>query len=166
MKVLLTQIQREWAERTYHMIIFAVVFLMAGLIIPHIYYEYLDRRQYITVEQPVTYNKKAFKPCETAVAVIKYTAVQDLALKSRVRVYKVEPEGNRIILEVPPTGQTPTETFVKKTPITGDKIVTRSQVPCDYEPGTYFYEAFLTYEVRGALHHYSYISTQVEIVEE
>lgn len=155
--MLLTDIQREWAERAYHVVLFAVVFVLIGYLVPRIYYQFIDNRQYLTVVQPITYDKKEYKPCEVATAIIKYRATIDTPAEVRTKVYKVEDSGFKVISE------SRSETAIAKTPDDGAKILTETRVPCTYGDGIYFYEAVVTYEIKGVKKSYSFISTQVEI---
>lgn len=163
MQILLSEIQREWSLRIVHAFVGFAVFVIIGYLIPKTYYQYFDHRQYLTVVQPVTYNKKEFAPGEKAVAVISYRAMIDMKVQIRTKTYKVEEDGFRLIKESPPAGKPPTETFVARTGPLGSKQVTEAIVPKDFGEGTYFYEAFVTYKVHGVEHSYSFVSTQVGI---
>lgn len=158
MRLLLTEIQREWGLRFWHILFSVLAFLIMGFIIPTVYYHYFDHKQYITIVQPITYNKKTFKPCEETLSVIHYSSTLDLQVETKIKIYKVTDKGLQQIGK-----DYNSKTFINKTGDAGKNLVTKGIIPCNFAEGSYFYQGIIIYSVREVQHIYPIISTQIEV---
>lgn len=143
MKLLLSNFQREAGSRVGHAIFFGLLFLILGYFIPKFYYQYLDTKQYITVDI-VTYNKKVYKPCESVTTRTQYYSDISAPVTFHYRVYWVHNDKTTIV----PKSERTIQTFINQTDRNGVVITGVSKVPCDYKPGVYYAEGVLEYEVK------------------
>lgn len=147
MKHLYRDIRLEWGLRAYHAILFGFLFLAIGVLVPKIYYKYFDHRQYIQID-PVTYNKKVFTPCEEVVSTTHYKSDISTDIKFSYRLFEVK---GKALAVVNNSDQT-INTFINKTEVGGETLVSQSRIPCNFKPGVYFVDGLVTYFVKGEPH--------------
>lgn len=112
--------------------------------IPHVYYKYVDNRQYIEYVGNVTLDKKEYEPCETQVAQSTFKILIDapIEIESRLYLQKESKNTNEVIKEYR------FSTFLKAEP-EPQVHISRASLPCGLEPGIYFYRGILIYHIKG-----------------
>lgn len=144
MRVLLSEIQREWGLRMWHAIVFTAVFFIVGYYAPKIWYKWIDRTEYVKVDI-VSFDKKVYKPCEIATSITHYYSRIDTEVRFRYRINRVV--DNKIVTV--PNSEQEIKTFIKQTGVKGVSVVGHPPVPCNFEPGVYFSEGIVIYYIRG-----------------
>lgn len=121
---------------------FALLAMVAGYFIPKTYYQYFDQTAYYQVKNPVPVEKRDYKACDEVDVYI-------------IRKSLIDGQGDSIInLSLVRDGNGTRERVaaeIKSISITkGDgKIITHWKLPCGIDPGEYFFEGTVKYQVRG-----------------
>ena len=148
MKVLLKKIKKKIdnvSHRVIGMLVFSMVFVLLGALIPDVYFRYLDTKQYYSIDSVFVDTSKVYKPCETMELVVVRTASENLTGEFTF-VLSLEDIDNRNV-------------YSKRVPSTveaGTKVVKSEQViPCksstgkDLSDGQYRWALGFEYTFKG-----------------
>lgn len=132
-------------EKLFHVVFFALAFVLMGKFIPEIYFKYFDKTEYYTVEIPILLDKKEYKACETLIMEIKRNSLVNTDATSYLELILVRESGanqefdritKQIVLD---KGQ--------------KEIGVPLPIPCNSIPGTYFYQGVVGFTINGIDHH-------------
>lgn len=143
-----------------HILLFGAIFAFMGAVIPKVYYQYLDNKNYIEYQGNVTFDKKEYRACETQTAQSIFNILIDspIVVESRLYLQREEENKNEIIKEYR------FESFLKSE-LEPQIHIVKADLPCGLEPGTYFYRGILIYHIRGIKKVSSFASEQFTIIE-
>lgn len=148
--------------RFLYAVLFAFLFSFMGWAIPEVYFRYLDKTEYLVVQQPVSVDRKLYAPCERTRLTTKLEAKVDVNVKSLTQLILTNEKGDKIRAS---------EVIEAEAPILADDEHIVSgwlNLPCDLEEGLYYWQGNATFEVNGNEKTISFISETftVEISEE
>lgn len=148
MKMLLKKIKKKIdnvSHRVIGMLVFSMVFVLLGALIPDVYFRYFDTKEYYSIDSIFIDTNKVYKPCETMELVIARTAQEDLTGEFTF-VLSLEDIDNRNV-------------YSKRVPSTveaGTKVIKSEQViPCksstgkDLSDGQYRWALGFEYTFKG-----------------
>ena len=81
MKTLLKKIKSKISKvshRLMGMLVFAMLFVLLGALIPDVYYRYFDTKEYYSIDSIFVDTNKTYKPCEKMELTIARTALENL----------------------------------------------------------------------------------------
>ena len=136
--------------RLLHMMIFATMAVIIGLGAPHLYYKYIDNREYIRISF-ISFNKKVIEPCDVLTTTISYRSSISTQTKTVVYLYHII-DGTKIeeIKRIPPKDFLVSALFA-----TDENIISKPAKfteTCELPEGTYFFKMFIQYQVKGYNH--------------
>lgn len=133
------------SHRIMGTIVFAMLFVLLGALIPDVYYRYFDTKQYYSIDSIFVEANKTYKPCEVMELMIARTALENLTGEFTF-VLSLEDIDNRNV-------------YSKRVPSTveaGTKIIKSEQlIPCnsgvgvDLRDGQYRWTLTYTYDWKG-----------------
>jgi hypothetical protein len=148
MKVLLKKIKNKIKQIDHRIIgtvIFAMLFVFLGALIPDVYYRYFDTKEYYSIDSIFVDTSKTYKPCEVMELTIARTALEDLTGEFTF-VLSLEDIDNRNV-------------YSKRVPSTveaGTKVIKSEQlIPCnsgvgvDLRDGQYRWALGFEYTFKG-----------------
>jgi len=132
------------SKRMVWALIFSVLFMSLGRLIPDVYFQYFDNTPYYTIVQPIPVDKKYYKPCEN----VQITATRTSQVNTTIDAFieLVLRKDNTAILKVPGSQ------------IHRSSIITRSErqtvlisypLPCNISEGVYYWQILVKYKVHG-----------------
>lgn len=140
-------------------VLFALIFSILGTSIPDIYFKYIDKTQYLKVTLPIDVDRELYQPCDTTTLTTHLNAVVDVNVNSLTELILVREDAAAIrtgyVLET-------------KTPVRAlqdHAIGGKAVIPCDVEPGRYFWQGNATYFVRGVEKNTPFYSETFNVVE-
>lgn len=116
------------------------------------WFQYFDKTAYLQIIQPVSIDKKTYKPCDNTVLTATFTSLIDVNVRSLTQLVLVRDNGASIRVGTPIVGQTPIRAM-KQHVISG-----AIPLPCDLDEGRYFWQGNGEYEVHGHKRTISFIS--------
>lgn len=137
--------------------LFSAIFTALGYFIPNFYYRYVDKTQYYTIEQPISTDKKIYKPCEVVKATIKRTALIDTTGSSVIDLLLIRQDN--ITEKVMNLNRT------MAIPKGSRTLVVNWDLPCELVDGTYYWQAVVKFYVRGVEKNYSYFSDTFAVTQ-
>ncbi len=152
MNSLLSYVDEHFGKRIILAIVLAVVFSVAPKLLSDTYYRYFDKTQYLTIVQPVSVDKKSYKPCEDTVLTATFTATIDVNVDSLTQLILVRDDGVTTRVGMPMTARTPIRAM-KQHVVSG-----AIPLPCDLMEGRYFWQGTGTYQVYGYDRTISFVS--------
>ena len=148
MKSLLKKIKSKISHishRTIGTIVFAMLFVFLGVLVPDVYYRYFDTKQYYTIDSIFVDTSKTYKPCEVMELTIARTSLENLTGEFTF-VLSLEDIDNRNV-------------YSKRVPSTvdiGTKVIKSEQlIPCnsgvgvDLRDGQYRWSLGFEYTFKG-----------------
>lgn len=140
--------------QAYWILLFAILFLFLGMFIPRWYIKYIDDRDYFVIEMPLTTDKPEYYPCENVNIVSKRHAHLDLYVRVHLELVKVvDGKFERV----------QTQEF-NKTVNKGDEVALNVfKLPCNLDPGLYFYRGTTTYQIQGVDKYFNFISDNFRV---
>lgn len=127
-----------------------------GYLLPSMFHKYIDDTQYLSVRYPISLDRYEYEKCDDQVLYSKYTSLIDLSVESHNELNKINDDGSF--------------TVVFKEARWGNFLAGDSknfsvvlQIPCDTEPGIYFWSGIKTYEVKNHKKNYSFITDSFEV---
>lgn len=137
----------EGQARFFYIILFSALFTIIGYFFPRLYLQRFDKTHYIDIAEIVSFDRKVYAPCDTAIAYIKANLQVDSEVVTRSRLMKVEtekrPPNNFKIIKT-----TENKGFVKRQPEPQAYSVDYP-IPCNIEDGVYLFRAETSYKVGG-----------------
>jgi len=152
MKGLLLYVDQHIGKRIILAISLAIVFPLISRSIFDVYYQYIDTRQYVTFSQPISVNRKLFKPCDQIVLTAKVKAMIDTNLSSLTQLVLVQIDGST---------QRVGGSIQRNIPIrkAEEHVVSRVlNLPCELDDGLYYYQGNVAYDVFGNEKTFSFIT--------
>lgn len=148
-------------SRLFYMALFALIFTIIGVVGPYSYLRFFDKTEYIKYLVPVSFDKKIYAPCEEQQALVKIQALIDSHVNVQSRLYLII-VNSKTELEV--IKEYSMESFIasNKSPII---VVSKVQLPCNLQEGTYFYRGILTYKIKGIEKSSQFTSDQFTITQ-
>lgn len=134
--------------RLFYAILGASLFVGIGIganAIPEAYYKYFDTTKYVEYLEPISFDKKVYRPCETQTAKTKLRILIDTPADIRSRMYLVLDQGNsnfKVVKEYT------FNTFLRKEE-QDQTLFSEIDLPCNLSHGVYFYRGVLSYYVHG-----------------
>lgn len=148
MRILLKKIKNKIggiSHRIMGTIVFAMLFVLLGALIPDVYYRYFDTKQYYSIDSIFVEANKTYKPCEVMELMIARTALENLTGEFTF-VLSLEDIDNRNV-------------YSKRVPSTveaGTKVIKSDQtIPCksstgkDLNDGQYRWTLGFEYTFKG-----------------
>lgn len=159
-------------KRVVHAFLFSVMFMIIGRSVPDFYYRFIDKTNYITFSQPISFNRKTIHKCDTIISTTRVYSKLDLNIILHTKIIRIYKDGKlQGIYEYPQS-----KTFIRKTIKDGVVYVIPFSLPCKAKykngdpialtPGIYFLEAIVNYEVYGYQKTYGLITDQITIIED
>ena len=159
MKTVLSYMDEHFGKRIILGVVFAFLFAYGGRTIFDVYYKYMDTRQYIEITQPISIDKKTYKPCESMTLTTKLTAEIDVNVKSLTQLVLVKVDGSVQRIGKVLEGEVP---IMKRS----QHVVSGSiPLPCTLEDGTYYWQGTASYMVFGNLKSLSFISDTFNVYQ-
>lgn len=120
----------------------AILFTMAGYIIPHIYFEFFDKTDYYKIKNPVEVDLRDYEPCQS----VKVYMIRESLLTGQGRsiinlnlIKKDDRGGNERV-----DTQINTISFTEASGL----VILNWKIACDATPGEYFFEGTMAYKIR------------------
>ena len=148
MKTLLKRIKKKIDSinhRVMGMLVFGMVFVLLGAVIPDVYYRYFDTKEYYSIDSIFVDTSRTYKPCEVMELTIARTALENLTGEFTF-VLSLEDIENRNV-------------YSKRVPSTveaGTKVIKSEQlIPCnsgvgvDLRDGQYRWTLGFEYTFKG-----------------
>lgn len=148
MKTLLKRIKKKIdsiSHRLMGTIIFGMLFVFLGALLPDVYYRYLDTKEYYSIDSIFVDTSRTYKPCEVMELTIARTALENLTGEFTF-VLSLEDIDNRNV-------------YSKRVPSTvgiGTKVIKSEQlIPCnsgvgkDLKDGQYRWSLAFEYSFKG-----------------
>lgn len=149
-------------ERYLFAILFAVIFIILGYLIPRIYYEFYDTTQYITVRQPVGADKKLYTCNETIIFVVERNSLIDTTVQGDYELLLVKLNEGSKDPQYIVVNSYKNEFVVNK----GSKtLIQEYPLKCDLPKGTYLLRGIYRYKFHQVDHFYP-VSTDVFTLQE
>lgn len=137
----------NWRQRFFYMLLFASIFSIIGYFLPKVYLQYFDKTPYVDVIETVSFDKKVYAPCDTAVAKLKVKLSIDSKTQTSTRLLKIltdkQPPDNFQIID-----STNSENFVIAQPEVQTYFIDYP-IPCNLPDGAYLFRAEIRYWVNG-----------------
>jgi hypothetical protein len=143
-------------KRAYSTFFFSILFVSIGYVIPIIYYNFLDFSSYLVVRYPMSLDKSEYNACDKQTLFSTYTAQFNIAVTSNNDLNKINEDGTftKVFSEI--RNNTFLEAEEKPFSI-------QIKVPCDIEPGIYFWSSVETYKVDDYIKNYSFTTDSFEV---
>jgi len=138
-------------SRLLYSMVGAILFLFIGWVVPDIYYKNFDKREYLTIEQPVLIDKHTYTACEVLTATIKRTSYIRGNAHAVVEIILVNADGNWV-------KNTLSSQDFNIDVSTGQIIYVQFVLPCDLADGSYFLKAVISYKFKDIPKTYSWVS--------
>lgn len=142
-------LDQHFARRVVLALVFSIVFMVIGQVVPDTYYRYFDNKQYYTVVQPMPVDKKWYKPCESVQITGTVTSLVNTNLDMNIEL--ILRKSNNTVLKIP-------DLVLKKTTIAKAEarqtVLIAYPLPCDLEDGLYYWQMLVTYKIYGYDRHY------------
>ena len=148
MKTLLKRIKKKIdsiSHRLMGTVIFGMLFVFLGALLPDVYYRYLDTKEYYSIDSIFVDTSRTYKPCEVMELTIARTALENLT-GDFTFVLSLEDIDNRNV-------------YSKRVPSTvgiGTKVIKSEQlIPCnsgvgkDLKDGQYRWSLAFEYSFKG-----------------
>ena len=143
--------------RVINALVLAAVFAFIGQSVPHTYYKYFDKREYVKVELPVDTDLKVYNACDQVILSTRIDSEISASLRGIFQLTMFNNDGNL----------TPVRTFEFK-----DFVVERASnpyevtvaIPCGVPEGVYYYEGVFKYDMKGIPHEVYFYSGKVNVV--
>lgn len=135
----------------------AILFTAVGHTLPDLYYKYVDPTIYYSIEQPVSTDKKFYKPCEEVKVTIKRKALVDTTGSSVVDLLLIRQDN-----------VTEKVTSINRSMAIpkGDRtLIVNWNLPCDLVDGKYYWQAVVKFDVRHVEKNYSYFSETFNVTQ-
>jgi hypothetical protein len=118
--------------------IFAAVFAVLGYFIPQAYYQYFDKTQYFSIENPMMVEGNNFYACDTITVEVhrKAAYAMQAVSVSELVLYKDNVEVARYKKDL-------------SINLDSDIVHTTWDLPCNLMPGNYFFRGVVNYKFRG-----------------
>jgi len=121
-------------------VLMGITFMLAGYLIPHIYYEFIDTTNYYSIKNPVEVLEKEYEPCDTVPIYL-------------VRNSAIDSQGQSIInlnLIKDDSSQERVDTVIKVVSINkGEGQITLNwEIDCNAKAGEYYFGGTMSYKVR------------------
>lgn len=122
----------------------ASFFFLMSVLVPDLYFHYLDHTQYIQITQPVSMDKDQYQPCEKTILTTTLTALIDTPVHSITQLVLIkEGSGVERINGSIHEGTIPVRQL-------GPHLISGSMnLPCNVSPGNYLWQGVATYQIHG-----------------
>jgi hypothetical protein len=150
-------------ERLVYMALFSATFSIVGYFLPKVYFQYIDKTEYINIKQPVSSEFTEYKVGDNAGLIISTKSKADMAVKQSAKIVHVN--GQQVSTQLS-DGDTPDTIVLEKTK---DYVVRKTNslyIPCNAIPGTNYFQVIFEYEINGVDKTYSYISNTFQVLDE
>lgn len=145
---------KKFTEKIFSIVLWATCLSLGGFLIPFLYYQYADNRDYYHIEVPVMTNQTDYKPCDTAVIPLARTSLVNANGELRVELIRVVDSKN-------------TEVKTDKQDVLIEKgVQTRliqEKLDCDLSDGFYYIQGRVTFRVHGVEHNYDFTTNTFEV---
>ena len=145
--------REDFTKRFSYAVLFAIAFTIIGWAIPETYYRYVDNRNYLIVDSPISVDKNYYKPCENVILTTSLTALVDMDAVLLNQLVLVDEAGVQ--------HQIPSSLIELQAPIrkSDAHVVSHHfRLPCDLIDGRYYWKGTFTYFVRDSRKVTSFIS--------
>lgn len=141
-------------------VIGAILFTLGGQIFLNVYYRYFDNTQYYTVLQPVSVDKKFYKPCESTILTAKRTSYLDMIGNFFIDLTLVRSDGAKYKVN---GGHLDKQYSIQ----TGKDIIVSAdfELPCDISDGLYFWQVTVPYKIHGFDRSYTFITETFNVTK-
>lgn len=154
------EIQRDIRLRIFHAILGFVLFIILGYYSPRLYIEYLDKTDYVTITQPVPLEKGTYRQCDTVNLLANINA--KLTTTARVSIQLIDASDKNL---------KPLQTFEGRYVFIEGRSLEIGEVylgafdpSCNRKPGIYLFRGVITYEYKGSMRSYSYITSTFRLL--
>ena len=152
---------RWFLTKLFFGLVGAACFTIVGVLAPSMYFLYFDKTEYISYSQPIKVDKAEYKPCENVeVSTYKDAKVNIQAYVIRELFLARQVDGKEKAVRI---YSTEFNVFIPKD---NGLILGRYTLPCDIDPGTYYWKANLIYKYRGGEHTYSSTSERFKVIQD
>ncbi len=129
-------------NRFLFVLLFTVIFMTIGSLVPETYYKYLDKTEYLTIRYPMSTDKQVYAPCEDITLISSYVARYDIQTSSYNDWTLVQEDGTfkKVFSRV----QQDNFLKSKSTPFS-----IQLEIPCTLHSGTYFISGIKKYTLFG-----------------
>lgn len=159
-----TNFLTKHSERLMTMIFFGCLFTVLGYFAPRIYLEFLDKRDYIEIKQPVSPEFSSYKRGEKIGLIINRRSFVNAAVSQQAKLVHVN---GALVTRQLDDRYTSKQVAIENT--NGEWVVVKTdgtRIPCDAMPGRSFIQVIFQYTVGGIPKNYNYITSVFEITKE
>ena len=152
MKKIMYYFDEHLPNRLLSAMIFAFIFIATPKLLTDFYFHYLDQTQYISITQPMSIDKKTYKPCEPVIVTTRLTAKIDADVTSLTQLVLMKDDISTVRIG---------RVMESKTPVRAldpHSVSSAIPLPCDLEDGRYFWQGNASYFIRGYEHTISFVS--------
>lgn len=135
---------RKWYLVAGNVLFFMLVFTFLGLMIPYVYYHYLDRTEYVVVTSPVVIEpeKEVYTTCENVRIRFDRISYVNAPITRVTNYIRIEPDGKQV-----------KEFVIERNKDSLEKaeqtVNTPFQIECSLQGGKYIIENAISYSVNG-----------------
>ena len=137
------------------MLLFGILFAVIGYAVPRTYYQFFDKTEYYKIKSPIEVEQKAYQPCQNVKVYLVRNSLIDSQGTSIINLSLLkENSRERVSQQVKEVSMTKGEGI----------IITSWQLPCNIEPGQYFFEGSVKYKVRDFEKYTPFNTVNFEVV--
>lgn len=137
------EIKKNWRQLLLRATVGMALFTVIGLGIPHMYFQYFDKRELVKIEDSLSFDRKLYHPCDEIITTVNFASVIDTEVESQTIMYKIE--NNKAIQIGQPRR---TKRILSKDNQLKPLLIT-SKLSCDLKPGTYYWDIAYQYYYKG-----------------
>lgn len=146
---------KRLAIYTFYVLTGIAVFSLSGFLLPYLFYQYVDKREYYKIEVPVLTNQQEYKPCDTVAVPVTRNAEIDVNGTVFVELLKIEQGNVNIEIETQKV-----DVLIEKGRQTRLLL---QKIPCEAQTG--FYQIFgrVSFKVHGVDHNHDFVTNTFEV---
>lgn len=151
-----TRTKIDIGEKIFHVVFFALAFVVIGKLLPDIYYHYLDQTQYYSIDIPVRVDKTVYHPCDTLIMDVSRNSLVDTDATSYLELVLVRDSGANIEVSK----------FTRQIVLSKgqQEIGVPLPIDCNLTPGTYFYQGIVGFTVNGVDKHTPFNTDSFQVI--
>lgn len=137
-------------------LLFGILFMGAGYIIPTVYYRYFDTTEYYKIKTPIEVEQRDYYPCEYAKIYLVRNSLINGQGRSIINLELIEDSGV----------QKRVETTIKEISFTEGEglIILNWEISCKASPGKHYFQGTMSYQVRGFQKYTPFKTTDFNII--
>ncbi len=152
------KITKKMHKQALCMLVFSAAFSILGYFVPHIYYEYYDTTEYLTIQTPIRVDKETYRPGDEATLSSTYTALTDIVAKSYNNWIRINNDG-----AVTKVGAA--ENIIIYLKAENAPFSVTVTIPESFKSGNYFLSGIKEYKINGVTKQYAFVTETFTVTE-